>query len=303
MSNIATMNVPAHIAARIAARQQAGTKSAVAASIVGGDGPSIPRISIRAGRYRLNEDGVETTVGVTLDTIIVGANPRVSKVFYGKAFDASAENIRPDCWSNDGLKPDASVQNPVHGSCADCPHNVLGSKILPSGAKSKMCADQRHLAVVAAADPAKVYSLTVPVSGMKALREYFKELGNYGIGPEEVITELGFDDSASFPKITFKQKGFVPEKAISRVDAMLESDPVKMATRQMAPKAAGPALAAPAPVAKIAAPAVDDAYEDESVAAPQQETVRGGSPSSKPVVAQVKATDALAAEIDNLFNE
>ena len=303
MSNITTMNVPAHIAARIAARQQAGTKSAVAASIVGGDGPSIPRISIRAGRYRLNEDGVETTVGVTLDTIIVGANPRVSKVFYGKAFDASAENIRPDCWSNDGLKPDASVQNPVHGSCADCPHNVLGSKILPSGAKSKMCADQRHLAVVAAADPAKVYSLTVPVSGMKALREYFKELGNYGIGPEEVITELGFDDSASFPKITFKQKGYVPEKAISRVDAMLESDPVKMATRQMAPKAAGPALAAPAPVAKIAAPTVDDAYEEESVAATQQETVRGGSPSSKPVVAPVKATDALAAEIDNLFNE
>jgi len=75
---------------------------AVASAIVGSDnGGGIPRISIRAGRYRLSEDGVETTVGVTLDTIIVGANPRVSKVFYAKAFDASAENVRPDCWSND----------------------------------------------------------------------------------------------------------------------------------------------------------------------------------------------------------
>jgi len=146
MSNIQT--VPAHIAARIAARQQAGVKSTVASAIVGSDnGGGIPRISIRAGRYRLSEDGVETTVGVTLDTIIVGANPRVSKVFYAKAFDASAENVRPDCWSNDGLKPDASVEAPVHSGCADCPNNVLGSKILPSGAKSKMCADQRHLAV------------------------------------------------------------------------------------------------------------------------------------------------------------
>lgn len=235
MSNIAT--VPAHIAARIAARQQAGTKSSVASAIVGNsEGSSIPRISIRAGRYRLSEDGVETTVGVTLDTIIVGANPRVSKVFYAKAFDASAENVRPDCWSNDGLKADASVEAPVHTGCADCPNNVLGSKVLPSGAKSKMCADQRHLAVVAAADPSKVYSLTVPVSGMKALREYFKDLGNYGIGPEEVITELGFDDQASFPKITFKQKGYVPEKAISRVDNLLASDSVKVATRQLAPK-------------------------------------------------------------------
>lgn len=298
-NNIAT--VPAHIAARIAARQQAGTKSSVAAAIVS-DGPSIPRISIRAGRYRLVEDGVETTVGVTLDTIIVGANPRVSKVFYAKQFDASAENVRPECWSNDGLKPDVSVERPVHAQCADCPHNVLGSKVLPSGAKSKMCADQRHLAVVPAADPTKVYSLTVPVSGMKALREYFKELSNYGIGPEEAITELGFDDTASFPKITFKQKGFVPEKAINKVDTLLESDEVKVATRVLAPKSAGPALAAPAaqkalPAAKPAAPAVDDAYEEEAAA-----PAPAAAP-AKPTVAPVKASDELSKKLDSLFDE
>jgi hypothetical protein len=303
MSNIQT--VPAHIAARIAARQQAGVKSTVASAIVGSDnGGGIPRISIRAGRYRLSEDGVETTVGVTLDTIIVGANPRVSKVFYAKAFDASAENVRPDCWSNDGLKPDASVEAPVHSGCADCPNNVLGSKILPSGAKSKMCADQRHLAVVAAADPSKVYSLTVPVSGMKALREYFKDLGNYGIGPEEVITELGFDDQASFPKITFKQKGYVPEKAISRVDNLLASDSVKVATRQLAPQAAGPAIAAPTAKQSIAAPVapvqqVDDAYEDETVS----HGVPPKTTTAKPVVAPVKASDELAAKLDSLFDE
>lgn len=290
-------NVPAHIAARIAARQQAGTKSAVAAAVVK-DSVSIPRISIRAGRYRLKEDGVETTVGVTLDTIVVGANPRVSKVFYGKAFDASADDVRPDCWSNDGLRPDASIERPVHSQCGDCPNNVLGSKILPSGAKSKLCADQRHLAVVPAADPSKVYSLTVPVSGMKALREYFKELGNYGIGPEEVVTELGFDDSASFPKITFKQKGYVPEKAIARVDELLESEPVKVATRVMAPRDSGPALAAPAAVKALpAAPAVDDAYEEEATAAPPP------AKPAKPAVAPVKPSSELAAKLDDLFAE
>ena len=299
MSNIAT--VPAHIAARIAARQQAGTKSAVAAAIVSDSGPSIPRISIRAGRYRLNEDGVETTVGVNLDTIIVGANNRVSKVFYGRAFDASADNVRPDCWSNDGLKADASVAAPVHTACADCPNNILGSKILPSGAKSKMCADQRHLAVVAAADPSKVYSLTVPVSGMKALREYFKELGNYGIAPEEVVTELGFDEQASFPKITFKQKGYVPEKAISRVDNLLASDSVKIATRQMAPTNAGPALSAPSTASAMLShaepprPAVDEAYEEEAIEAKPVQ--------AKPMVSPVKASDELAAKIDSLFDE
>jgi hypothetical protein len=246
----------------------------------------------------LNEEGVETTVGVTLDTIIVGANPRVSKVFYAKAFDASADNVRPDCWSNDGLKPDVSIDAPVHNACADCPNNVLGSKILPSGAKSKMCADQRHLAVVAAADPTKVYSLTVPVSGMKALREYFKDLGNYNIGPEEVVTELGFDDAASFPKITFKQKGYVPEKAIGRIDNLLTSDSVKVATRLMAPKDAGPALAAPAAKTAIAAPAVDEAYEEEAPA-----PVVAATPKTKPTVVPVKASDELAAKLDSLFDE
>jgi len=294
----ALTTVPAHIAARIAARQQAGTRSAVTSAIVGdGAGPSIPRISIKAGRYRLVEDGVETTVGITLDTIIVGANPRVSKVFYGKAYDAAAENVRPDCFSNDGLKPDAIVENPVCDSCASCPNNVLGSKILPSGAKSKACADQRHLAVVAAADPTKVYSLTVPVSGMKALREYLKELDNYGIIPEEAITQLGFDDQASYPKITFKQNGYVSEKAAARVDTLAGSDAAKIATRQLAPQNAGPALQAPAAKPAIAAPAVDDAYEDEAPPAPVP------SKAAKPAVAPVKASSELEDKLDSLFDE
>lgn len=297
MSNIT--QVPAHIAARIAARQQAGTKSAVSDAL-GTSGVDIPRISIRAGRYRLVEGGVETPVGISLDTIIVGANPRVSKVFYGKQYDASATDMRPDCFSNDGLKPDASVQNPVHTSCADCPNNVLGSKILPSGAKSKLCNDQRHLAVVPAADPTKVYSLTVPVSGMKALREYIKDLGNYGLIPEETITELGFDESASFPKITFKRKGYVPETAITRVEALITSDATKVATRQMAPTSSGPALAAPEVKPAIAAPAqaapaVDDAYEEESTPI--------NTPKEKPAVAPVKASEELSAKLDSLFDE
>jgi hypothetical protein len=225
----------------------------------------------------------------------------VSKVFYAKAYDPADTDARPACWSNDGLKPDVTVQAPVHTGCSDCPNNVLGSKILPSGAKSKMCSDQRHLAVVAAADPTKVYSMTVPVSGMKALREYFKELGNYGIGPEEVVTELGFDDQASYPKITFTQKGFVPEKAIGRVDTLLESDSVKVATRVMAPQAAGPALAAPAAKAAIAAPAIDDAYEEEPANTPP--AIQAQAPASKPVVAPVKASDELAAKLDSLFDE
>lgn len=261
-TNVVT--VPAHIMARQQARINTGAKSAIMSAVVG-EGFSIPKVSIRAGRYRLVEDGVETPVGVTLDVVVVGANPHISKVFYAKAFSGDLD-VRPDCFSNDGIKPEASVENPVSTNCAGCPNNVLGSKVNPSGAKSKLCGDQRHLAVVAAADPTKPYALTVSVASMKNLREYFKDLQNYGLTPEEVITTLGFDETASYPKITFAQKGYVPEKAMARIDSIITSDEVKEVVRLIPMTPKRPTGLA---IAQASAPAaVDDAYEEEAAAAP-----------------------------------
>lgn len=309
MSNALTttmQQVPAHIAARIAQRQNTGQRSAITSAVVGDGGYGGPRISIKSGRYRLVEDGVETIVGINLDVIIVGANPRVSKVFYAAQYDPNATDARPACFSNDGIAPDASVTQAVHSNCTSCPHNVLGSKVTPSGAKSKMCADQRHLAVVAAADPSKVYSITIPVSGMAALRNYLKELDNFGINPEEAVTELGFDPNASFPKVTFKHKGFVPERAIPRIEELTASDDVKIATRVIDPrtaaalpgKASQQALTSSAPKAAPAqAQAVDDAYAEEAAAAPPPAPAAASKPETKPVA----ASDELAAKIDSLF--
>jgi hypothetical protein len=292
MSN--TMAVPAHIAQRIAERNKT-KKTTLSESIV--SEPSIPKISLRAGRFRLVENSVETTVGTELDVIIVGVNPRVSKVYYDKPWDPAAENVRPACFSNDGIRPDESVDSPVNESCANCPNNVLGSKILPSGAKSKQCADQRHLAVVPAADPKKVYGLSVPVSAMRALREYFTELANYNIGPEEAITELGFDEQASYPKLLFKQKGYVPEKALPLIDTLLEADETKIATRLMAPVNNGPALMAPEVKAE---PPKSTAEDDEAGA--YEEPVQASTKEKPPKVEPVKQSDELEAQLDSLFD-
>lgn len=297
MSNI--QQVPAHIAARIAERNKTGERSDVADAFAGNSStPSIPRISMRGSKFRLVQGAVETEVGSNLEVTIVGSNPRTSKVYYASAYNPKAEDKRPTCFSNDGLKPDESVLDPVCNSCANCPNNVLGSKILPSGAKSKLCADQRHLAVVPAQDPSKVYSLTVPVSGMKALREYIIQLTNYNIPPEYCITELGFDAEASYPKITFKNNGYLSEKGIGAVDQLKTLDEVKVATRMLAPKAADLALEAPAAANRIAARTIEDdeaaAYEEPVVAKAREE---------KPKVAPVKASDELASKLDSLFDE
>ena len=60
-----------------------------------------------------------------------------------------------------------------------------------------------------------------------------------------------------------------------------------------------PALAAPQKVAAIAAPAVDEAYEEEAVAAAPV----AKAPKEKPAVAPVKASEELSAKLDSLFDE
>lgn len=297
-------NIPAHIAARINERQ--GAKSAALDAIV--TGTSYPRVSIRASRYRLIDDGEETVVGTEMDVVVVAVNPKVSKVWYDKAYTGDSDQpVLPACFSNNGEVPDPSVQKPVSASCVNCPKNVLGSRITPNGAQSKECNDVRHMAVLPAADPSKAYGLTVPVSGMKSLRQYFKSLANYSLIPEEVITTLGFDDGASFPKITFKHKGYVNEKHLKSIEEMAATPEVKVITRQVSipvvslPPAAVAGtdpkfVAAPAAPTAPAAPA---APKDEPVAAAPREAADFLSDKKKAEIAaeeqkRAKATSAKA---------
>lgn len=297
MSNTQIAEVPKHIMDRIAARQ--GAKSALLDAVAGGD--SYPKISIRASRYRLMDGGVETVVGTELDVIFVAVNPKVSKVWYAKPYSAdTADKTPPDCWSNDGVKPDASIATPFHDNCATCPNNVLGSKITPQGKDTKLCNDIRYVAVVPSADPTKVYGLTVPVSAMKAFRLYFKGLAQYGLVPEEVVTTLGFDDDASFPKITFKQKGYVPAKFIKMVEDMGTSAETLQVIRTSgtgAPALAAPPKAAPlaAPAKETPAPAPAAQAAPNAFDAPSDEEVEVPAPAPAPVAAKPAATPKVAA--------
>jgi hypothetical protein len=109
MSSIipANMQVPAHLAGRV------GAPSALAASMTGGisSGTSYPRISIKGARFRIVEGDTETVLEATsLDVVVVGANPRLSKTYYAKQWDPNDEATGPDCFSLDGIGPDASVK-------------------------------------------------------------------------------------------------------------------------------------------------------------------------------------------------
>ena len=141
------IQVPAHLAARV------GVPSALGAALTGAlsSGQSFPKISIKSSRFRIKEGDTETVLESTsLDVVVVGANPRLSKTYYEKPWDPNDEPTGPDCFSLDGIGPDASIADPQNDLCASCPMNAWGSKISATGQQIKACSDQKRLAIVAA---------------------------------------------------------------------------------------------------------------------------------------------------------
>lgn len=321
MSNLIPTNikVPAHIAARI------GQPSALAQSLAGGigNGGDFPRISIKGARFRIKEGDAETVLQETsLDVVIVGANPRLSKTWYSKQWTPDAEPSAPDCYSLDGVRPHPDSADMQNDLCATCPHNAWGSKITPQGVKTKACADQKRLAVVAANDPSgPVYLLQVTPAALKGLNQYQKELQMRGIPPEIIKTRISFDTDASFPKLMFGFGGFLDEEGMSAVDGLFGSAQVKEITGEEAPVAAP----APAPAPKpqlvkpkpVPAPVQEEAAPEEEApatpkrgfgakaAAPAAETATAPAPASKPKPAAKVAAPAsnIADEIAALIGE
>lgn len=294
----ANVQVPAHLAARV------GSPSILAQSMAGGlgsGGESFPRISIKGSRFRIVEGDTETVLdSVTLDVVVVGANPRVSKTWYAKTWTPDAEPAAPECFSLDGIGPDPQSTDPQNDLCASCPQNAWGSKVTPQGQQIKACADKKRLAVVAADDPeGPVYLLEVTPAALKGLNQYQKELSHRGIPPEIVKTKVSFDTNASFPKLQFGFGGFIEADVQQVVDGLFGTAEVKEITGETPRVQAVPQLAAPAPVAPkpaVQAPAPEPAPAPAPAADATPKRGFGASKAKAPAKAAAPAAPAPAAD-------
>lgn len=258
-------NLPALNTTKLPAFMQADfhQPSSVLAALMVGAPTSVPRISLKQGRFRIREGKSEFIVEENyLDTVIIGAVPGVSKMFYAKAWNPADDPTAPDCYSILGDKPSLDVREPVNDVCASCPNNAWGSKVTPQGTEIKACSDSRRIAVVAADDPETEYLLVVPAASMQNMTKYMKELGMRGYKPEMVRTRLAFDTEASYPLLTFQFAGFLDEDGYGSVKGKIGSASVRdvLGLSNAAPQLAAPTPAprrAPAPVVAPAPAPVD----------------------------------------------
>jgi hypothetical protein len=174
------------------------------------------RISIRGGVFRMMVNGEELAKNTNraMNVVIVNGAPHVSRSLYLSEYNPKTVSA-PDCWSNDGIKPDASIEDPQHTTCEGCPQNIQGS----GKGVSRACKFQQRLAVVLADDiKGDVYQLTVPSKSLfgrgessdkMPFQQYAKYVGSQGKNINTLVTEMRMDDDSDTPKLVFKPVRFL----------------------------------------------------------------------------------------------
>jgi hypothetical protein len=257
-----------------------------------------PRFSIAGSKFFLVDGGEKKLITdpknpalplMQLEVVVIGANPRLSKVLYEDDFQPGDAD-EPMCSSDDGIRPDAHLAEPVFHNCAQCPKNQWGSKISKSSGKEvKACSDVKRLAMLPALDlDFKAAGFTITPSSLGDWGKYVKALSERNIPVTAVVTNLTFDATVSYPKVNFAFGRFLTPEEFAKVTARSSGDDVKQI---ISPRASAvPALAAP--VAQPAAQAAPVATAP--VAAPVQEPAK--APRQRRTRAEVPAgVDAAAA--------
>lgn len=222
-----------------------------------------PVMSIRGAKWRIVEGGEENPIYMpgtkdlapAVRIVLLRANPALAKTFYAGQYVEGADTP-PDCASNDGIAPSPDSPKPQAASCATCLNNVWGSKISPSGAKIKACADVRRMAILPSDD--LEYSpilLRVPGASLGDLAAYGKALKQRGIPYSMVVTKLSFDAEASYPKILFQFERMLTPEEMQVVAERLTDPLVEDVLGLNAPRGTPLAIAAPAPDDKFGIPA------------------------------------------------
>lgn len=194
----------------------------------GGVTSGFPMITYRGRVWRVKKGGEEQIylnqqqeAVQSIEIVFLKSNPVPSKVHYEDKYK-EGDSGPPRCWSAGGIKPDANVTDPIHPVCATCPNNVWGSKITEAGKPARACSDVRRTAVAMAWQLAEVeagtrsptdvdvFLLRVPPASLNPLKDYAEiTLKPKGIAPYMLVTQVGFDNTVSYPKLTFKAFRFL----------------------------------------------------------------------------------------------
>lgn len=210
------MAVPAHVAAFFESDGNIADKQTVPSLTYGGKVWTIHKDGEKIKMTRKNEDG-DTEMVQSIKVVILDYAKSRGRAYYEGAYDPDKPG-RPVCWSDDGNKPDASIEAPQAHDCKTCPMSAKGSKISESGKAVTACAAHRMIVVVPASKPDSTplrcklaitslfdkQSPDLEAAGWLAFEQYVDLLRSRGVmHTASVVTKMKFDPNTDYPKVIF----------------------------------------------------------------------------------------------------
>ena len=192
------MNLPSYLLGR----QVRGVANAATQGI----GASVPpHVSIADNAFTLvDAAGNERRVGylhegeLSIDIVVVYANPHVSKIFYDRPYDREDAGP-PDCFSDNGEAPSIAASSPQAQLCQTCPRNIWGSATSKmSGKQTKACQDSKKIGVLVPGFGGEmVFLFKIPPASLKGFSAYVRKISAWDLGPRkadpsDIVTRVAF---------------------------------------------------------------------------------------------------------------
>tara|TARA_Y100000389_G_scaffold204517_1_gene257605 strand:+ start:3046 stop:3939 length:894 start_codon:yes stop_codon:yes gene_type:complete len=172
----------------------------------------------------INGEQIGGAVRGEFRAVIIGALPKVSRIFYKSKFDPSKEATLPNCWSNLGDKPEELASDKQSGNCATCPQNIKGS----GENDSRACKYQRRVSLLLENEfNGEVYQFNIPAKSLfgkgdknvHPFESYIKYVISNNESPDRVVTKIAFDPDADTMELNFSAERILSEDEIQVVKA------------------------------------------------------------------------------------
>lgn len=200
------------------------------------------------------------------NAIIVAMLPKVSRTFYAGKYDPDTKPTLPDCWSNDGVTPEAKASNRQAANCASCKNNIDGSG---ENGKGKACRFQRRVALMLEGDTSgDVYQFNIPAKSLfgkgsgntHPFESYTRFLLANGESVDYVVTNIAYNLDADTMELQFTPVRPITDEEYELVLAA-QADPATQRLVQLTVAEADGA--APAAAKKASTAVIEQEYEEE----------------------------------------
>ena len=242
----------------------------------------------------INGEQIGGAVRGEFKAVIIGALPKVSRIFYKSKFDPSKEATLPNCWSNLGDKPEEASSDKQSANCATCPQNIKGS----GENDSRACKYQRRVSLLLENEfHGEVYQFNIPAKSLfgkgdknvHPFESYIKYVISNNESPDRVVTKIAFDPDADTMELNFSAERILSQDEFEVVKAAQQRPETERYTKITVAQTDG---VKKAPV-ELEKPKVVRAEEpeDEVIAEPVKKE-------NKKAAAKPKAKDDLAEVLD-----